>query len=128
LQVAAGGSLINAGTIAAAAPGGIGVDLRGGGVIVNGASGSTAASILGAQYGIFAVNGPTTLTNFGTILASDGGADFYQGSGVATVFNAGVIGATNGAGVGIDLADGGTIVDSGAVEGGNTSIRFGGTG
>jgi plastocyanin len=127
LQVAAGGSLINAGSIAGA-PGGVGVDLRGGGVIVNGASGSAAASILGAQYGIFAVNGPTTLTNFGTILASDGGSGFYQGSGVATIFNAGVIGATNGSGVGIDLTDGGTIIDSGAVEGGNTAIRFGGTG
>ena len=128
LQVAAGGSLINAGSIAGTAPGGIGVDLRGGGVIVNGASGSAAASILGGQYGIFAVNGPTTLTNFGTILASDGGSGFYQGSGVATIFNAGVIGATNGSGVGIDLADGGTIIDSGAVEGGNTAIRFGGAG
>ncbi|MEA2737098.1 MAG: hypothetical protein QOH05_405, partial [Acetobacteraceae bacterium] len=122
------GIVTNFGTIETSAYGGPGIELNQGGNIINGASGSTAASILGAQYGVFGVYGPTTLTNFGTIAASDNGFGFYQRFGTATVFNAGVIGATNGSGVGIELVNGGTIVDSGTIAGANTAVRFGGTG
>jgi hypothetical protein len=122
------GIVSNFGTIETSAGGGPGIELNQGGSIVNGASGSTAASILGAQYGVFGVDGPTTLTNFGTVAASDNGFGFYQRFGTATVFNAGVIGATNGSGVGVALQGGGTVVDSGTIEGANTAVRFGGTG
>jgi hypothetical protein len=123
------GTVINFGAIEANPTfDGVGIELNQGGVVVNGAPGSAAASILGVQYGIAAFNGPTTLTNFGTITASFNGFGFDQHSGIATVFNAGVIGASNGSGVGIELQGGGTIVDSGTVAGATYAIRFGGTG
>jgi hypothetical protein len=121
------GTVTNFGTIEARpGSGGAGMHLNQGGIVVNGASGSTAASILGPQYGVFAVDGPTTLTNFGTIAASGNGFGFYQRSGTATIINAGLIDGGNGPGV--DLADGGTVIDSGAIAGGTYAIRFGGTG
>jgi RTX calcium-binding nonapeptide repeat (4 copies) len=118
------GIVTNFGTIETSSDGGPGIELNQGGIVVNGASGSTAASILGVEYGVFAVNGPTTLINFGTITGSYASVGFYQRSGVATIFNAGWIEG----GVGIELKDGGTIVDSGAIAGNTYSIRFGGTG
>jgi hypothetical protein len=81
---------------------GIGIGGGLGGVIVNGAVGSTAALIRGGVYGIRMSGGITTITNFGTILST------------VPAFSTGVA-----------LAAGGTITDAGTIEGGAAAISFG---
>jgi hypothetical protein len=93
------GTIINNGTIAGDVSNGIGIDLAVGGVVANGAPGSTAALISGSGYGILFAAGVGTLTNFGTIT---GGYDA------------------------VHLDKGGSITEAGTIVGGsNAAIVFG---
>lgn len=100
-------TLTNLGTIEAAASAaiGIGIVLRAGGSVVNGASGSTAAVIEDYGGGIL-MGGAGTVANFGTI-AGEGGT-------------------VGGAGPGVVLSAGGTVANYGAILGGN--VGFGPSG
>ncbi|HEX4365383.1 MAG TPA: Hint domain-containing protein [Rhodopila sp.] len=93
-------TVTNFGSIIGFGSGGIGIALIAGGVVTNGAAGSTSAVVSGAGYGIFMPQGTGTVVNFGTI---------------------------SSARYGIDMA-GGTVVDAGLIAGGSEAIDFGGGG
>lgn len=99
------GQVINDGTITAAgayyaygsfSPRGTGVELGGGGRVVNGASGLTTAAIDGNVSGISVYGGTGTVSNYGTI----------AGSGSKTVS-----GRYSLAGTGVLLGAGGTVLN-----------------
>ncbi len=135
-------TVINYGTIAATSH--YGIDLRGGGTVVNGAIG---AMIAGGPYGIHARYGAATVTNLGTIQGTAEGIDLNAGgrvtngsTGVASasisgsaygvegrfaalaVTNEGTIAATSGAGV---MLMAGGRVSNGAAQA--TSARISGS-
>ncbi|MEJ0019026.1 MAG: Hint domain-containing protein [Acetobacteraceae bacterium] len=140
------GTVGNLGTIIGLAPldGGMtsskGVQLRQGGTVVNGQSGSTAGQIYGYSAGVY-VYGPTsggtslgagTVTNFGTIIGRslfgidlrDGGTVTNGASGAASAY---VYGASYG--VAIDFVNAaaapnvtGTVTNFGTISGGATGV------
>jgi hypothetical protein len=99
LVLGAAGTVSNFATIESnPTGGGAGISMSAGGVVTNGASGSTVALISGVTSGV-KVSGVTgTVTNYGTVTGSN---------------------------FGIDLAGGGTITDAGKVVGGTDAIGFG---
>jgi hypothetical protein len=68
---------------------------------------------------------PLTITSTGAVDASSGDAIYGDSTQPWTVANYGTVTAT--AGIGINLAAGGTIVDSGTISGSGTAVQFGGT-
>jgi collagen type I/II/III/V/XI/XXIV/XXVII alpha len=95
------GTITNYGTIAGSpsVSTALGIDLAAGGVVTNGAPGSTAALISGPDYGIIFAAGFGTLTNFGTL---SGGYDA------------------------VHLDKGGSVVEAGKIVGGShAAIAFG---
>ena len=81
------------------------------------------ATLVNAGYSTLAIalGGGSYLSNTGTISVATGDAITSSG-GPVTITNAGAI--SSGAGTGINLAAGGTIIDSGVISG-NTAISFG---
>jgi hypothetical protein len=92
-------TVTNFGSIIGFSDQGIGMALVRGGVVTNGAAGSTSALVSGSGYGVFMPVGTGTVTNFGTITSAR---------------------------YGIDMAGGGTVVDAGTIAGGVDAIHFGG--
>ena len=93
-------TVINTGTIESTPSlNGNGIVLVGGGTVSNGTSGSTVGLISGGQYGVFMV-AAGTVSNFGTINATNG--------------------------YGIVLQGGGTVTDAGTISGSAAAVRFGG--
>lgn len=91
ILLAGGGTVLNAGTIEQTASLGSGIALRGGGYVLNGASGT----ILSRGDGIYVAAGNATVVNFG-IITTTTGIIFGGGVDQATVLNAGTIGALSG--------------------------------
>jgi hypothetical protein len=102
------GTVSNFGTIEGnPADNGDAVVLQAGGVIANGASGSTAGLITGYSYGVLVAQGAGTVTNFGTIAAANRSGDAVHLDSGGTVVDAGTITGTDG-GAAIDFGvDGG---------------------
>ncbi len=69
---------------------------------------------------------PLTITSTGTV-NNNGSGDAIYGSGIAqwTIDNAGGVTATGAGNIGIDLADGGTIANSGTVSADDLAVRIG---
>lgn len=85
-----------------------GIDLREGGIVVNGSPGNPAASIAGAQEGIVISGASGNVTNYGLIFESTRGFEFVAG---VNLFNGGIV--TNQA-TGVILAHGSGIVTEAA--------------
>jgi O-antigen biosynthesis protein len=144
LIIGSAGRVSNTNRIAATGGGGAGVSLTAGGYVYN--SGTiVAGNSSAAGYGVGISGGLGTVVNSGEIIsyddlnwgvsfaaggsvrnlaAGDIGGGVYIGGAAGSVTNAGTL---EGSAIGIDLAAGGTVVDSGSI-GGTTAILFGGTG
>ena len=104
VQVAADGSVGNFGTIEASGTPANGVTLTNGGTVTNGASNITNALISGANNGIYAHFLAGTVTNFGTIIGTNGIGVYFNGS------------PSN------------TLIDRGTIIGGTAAVKFNNTG
>ena len=129
ISLAAGTTIVNQGTVSSTHTfGGAGVELRQGGNFTNSASGVVNAQWIGVQFGqaaqgtIAAISGNGTLTNAGTIFASDGtngAAAWMHGTGVILNQATGTItGGPYGVVAYYDL----TIVNAGSIGGTQYSI------
>ena len=138
--VSGAGTVANFGTIEATGTNSTGANLNSGGILTNGASGSTAALIAGSQAGVQVgflngtiSSGPGTIVNYGRILSTNPGG-FSVGIQLNTgglIENFGTIGAGGTNGSGINATIGGTVINSGVVTVAGTSgvgINFGGGG
>jgi hypothetical protein len=101
----------------------IGVDMVGGGRVVNGASAITESTVSGSQNGVSFVTGVATLSNFGTITSTaSNGSAVQAGSGItsfrvtngAAASNAALISGVTGV---VDSAGSGTITNFGTILG-----------
>ncbi|MGC2412078.1 MAG: hypothetical protein WA459_05200, partial [Stellaceae bacterium] len=123
----AGGLVTNFGTILGTAGGNsVGAGIGGGGTLVNGASGATAALILGSYAGV-SLGGTAagTVVNFGTIASvATARAGVLLGAG-GTVSNYGMIAGGPG-GVGMYLRNGGDVTNqlSGVIIGAGSGIAI----
>ncbi|HEY2177460.1 MAG TPA: hypothetical protein VGH15_02665 [Caulobacteraceae bacterium] len=81
--VAAAGTLTNFGLIRSTGTSGLGAALEDGGVVTNGSTADTSATIEGSQYGVAFLGAAGTLTNFATVRAEGtlGKAVFLAGGG-----------------------------------------------
>jgi hypothetical protein len=135
-------TVVNAGLISSSSRGASGeaVDAGAGGAITNQSGGTLAASL-----GIVGNGSALSVVNAGSIVASTTGISLAAGGVVSnqaggiidgatgllatgravTVVNAGSIAGTNG--IGVSLAAGGTIIDSGRIQGSGTAVALGGT-
>jgi fibronectin-binding autotransporter adhesin len=99
IRVDGGGTVRNFGTIIGATGstnGSYGIISTGGGTIVNGASGSTAALITGSEEGVHLNDvSTTTVINYGTINGSGLDAIRELSSGNLTVINSGLLSGNN---------------------------------
>ena len=139
--------IVNQGTVIGTS--GNAIYLGDGGTVTNR---GTASLIEGGFSGVYVAGAAGTITNAGTILGSGGnvGVDLtvggtisnngsaaliecsyfgiYAKGGAAVVTNAGTIAGTGTKGIGIYLATGGTIIDTGTIIGAvGAAIRFGGS-
>ncbi len=147
----AAGTVLNAGTIAAASEYGVRLEAGGvinnsagtlgsaeiiggnagillfglGGTVNNGQSGFAAATISGATYGVWSLSAAATVTNYGTIEGNSGAGVFLYAGGVVTNGAGGVLASSNN---GIQIRNAvGSVDNSGTVQSGNVAVTlFGG--
>ncbi len=156
INIRGSGLVVNGGSGATGqtiAGGSYGVRLDAGGTVRNGDASATGQLISGVSYGVFIENGVGTVSNFGTIAATqtvfsgvstglrlaNGGAVFNgtvgSTGGLITgnafgvldatyISNFGTIAAASGLGVGLS----GTLIDAGTIIGSSNAIVFGGSG
>jgi hypothetical protein len=112
------GTVTNGGTIAGTGQSGVGIALDLGGSVTNDAGGATAGLISGSKSGIAVYGAAGTVTNYGTITstaASGAGAGIYLGAG-ATIVNFGTISGANGTAVNLGAAgDNEVVIEAGSV-------------
>ncbi len=123
-MVGPGGLVSNYGTIGAAGSDAVGVMLRGGGSIENGALSGTAGSISGGHYGVYVGGAGGTVTNSGTIAGGDAGV-VLRGT-VEVAVNYGLIVGTGAAAIGVATYAGSTLTNAGTIAGGGMAVAFGG--
>jgi hypothetical protein len=100
----ASGSVGNFGTIEATGTPSKGVTLNNGGTVTNGATNITTALITGANDGIYAHFLAGTVTNFGTIIGTNGIGVYFNGN------------------------PGNTLIDRGTIIGGTDAVKFNNSG
>ncbi len=110
----AAGTITNFGTINGTGTSSDGIFLAAGGKITNGSSGSTAALIKGAGYGVAVTGGTGMVANFGTI-ESTGSNSNGVGLAGGSVINFGTIEGTGSYANGVGLAGGKVTNGSGVV-------------
>src|SRR6185437_11175856 len=109
-------NLTNSGNITAT--GTAGLDLEGGGSVVNTATGTISAS----SFGVFLTGGVGSVTNSGVISSTSGfGIDLSAGGSVTNAAG----GLISGPGIGVAVYNGpGTVTNSGTISGGFNAVRF----
>src|SRR6185437_868950 len=113
-------NLTNSGNITAT--GTAGLDLEGGGSVVNTATGTISAS----SFGVLLTGGVGSVTNSGVISSTSGfGIDLSAGGNVTNAAG----GLISGPGIGVAVYNGpGTVTNSGTISGGFNAVLFSGAG
>ena len=102
-----------------------------GGTIVNGATGSNSATIVGANYGVNAAAAGEVINNYGLIASGaynagtttfGGTAGVYLGAGGTVTNNVGAVIGGGYAGVQIEGGSSSTITNDGAITGGDNGV------
>ncbi len=110
------GTVANYGTINATGTYGAAVYLADGGSVTNGASGATAALIVGNSNAVAIFFTPGTVTNFATIESIGSAGYGVVLSAGGSVANFGAILETGTSGAGVRLGADGTVANSGTIE------------